>query len=933
MVSRKTVVRIWTAFIQAWSRLIRLKFGGRRTALWLRAAVALAWRRFIEPHWKTLIRLSFPLIALVASIIVLFPLLLPQGLPFYGDEAYYIPWTLNTLSNHNLQAWTPGRGASADILSLFPTIMLVGLSGILGQELGVKGYLLLMAWLSAIIPYIATKQLLRHWRILVDPFKLELASGVSGLVSLLFFNNQATVAGSNSFVWNYSLFPILVSSLVIFMDTGNKRQLLTFGVFSVLASVQPFWPYLVGIVGLIYLIYVLALKTNVPGRVKTLKNSLLVLATGMGFNAFWIVPTATSYVFQAGSTFQLYGATGASSLGDIAYLSFWSLQDVLLMGESAHYFFWNHPQNYTLFSIIIPLIAVTSVLIYRRNRAVFFVVAVLIVGVLATAGANPPAGFVYYGLASHLPYGAGAIVRNPTKFVPIITFAYGLLLGLGVTGASSILSSKRLASRIPRKRIFQYSVPLVLVILVLSPLAYGTSLDLQNYTYPRYSPVNIPQEYTQLNNWLTAHSGDYKVMWIPASGAYDWKQYGVTWFPDLMSSKPAVPFTNIYPRPLGSTHNIGRILAFMGVKYVVYHGDSINYPNDQILQELLAQRDLVPVESVNGTATVEDDSSAPLPIGAPGFTFTERPFNMSIVTLQRVGSVNVTIGYTIPQSVVAQGWQGAFSNFFSIGLLGEPAGSSDVNSQVFFATVSHQQELTNTTGRASFVVNAPLLTYPKTSIDLYADYYDGQFKPLTPQYFIDRLTLVPSQIINRYIIFENKDFAGPVFSQSSNILSNSKVTDLLASNASIVSPAWANVTSYQQTSGVGITMTAEASSPFVLILTEPFDGLWRAFIGSTEITPTPIYGLVTGFLIYQTGPVNIRIYYTLQNYLYLGMGLSLASLLLVVLTAVIVQRKSRLKIIASRKTVVAVPIPAQLIGPNTGCETLAREPDLTEAYS
>src|SRR2546430_4248423 len=152
------------------------------------------------------------------------PIVASPRLPFQGDETYYIPWTLATLSRFNLQAWLSGNGPSADILSLFSTLILVGLRTVLGQEYAVKSYLVIMAWLSAVIPYVATKQLLRHLRLIVKPLQLELASRVSGLVYLLFFYNQATVAGSNSFVWNYSLFPILVSSLVIFMDTGKRSE-------------------------------------------------------------------------------------------------------------------------------------------------------------------------------------------------------------------------------------------------------------------------------------------------------------------------------------------------------------------------------------------------------------------------------------------------------------------------------------------------------------------------------------------------------------------------------------------------------------------------------------------------------------------------------------------------------------------------------------
>ena len=349
----------------------------------------------------------------------------------------------------------------------------------------------------------------------------------------------------------------------------------------------------------------------------------------------------------------------------------------------------------------------------------------------------------------------------------------------------------------------------------------------------------------------------------------------------------------------------------MGVKYLVYHGDSINYPNDQILQDLLAQRDLAMVESLNGTVTPNDDSHASLPIGAPGTDFVDRPFHLSNTTLARGGPDNLTMSYTIPQTVRDQGYTGGqFADYFGIGLHGFPAGSVDFSNQLFFATVAHQDMINATDGYASFNVTASL-NYPETSIDLYANFYDGGYKPLTPIYFIDRLTLVPSQVTNRYVIFENKDFAGPAFSQNVNIASNANMTELLISNASIVSSPSANLTSYQQTAGDEFRITTQASAPFVLILTEPYDTLWRAYVGNSEIKPTPIYGIVNGFLVNQTGVVNIKIYYTLQNYLYLGAGLSATSLSLSLLAVVLMWRRNRRKILSKPEAIVTVPVPAQ----------------------
>src|SRR5256884_2719978 len=195
------------------------------------------------------LRLLYPVAALVVSFFLLYPLLVPPGIPFQGDETYYIPWTIATVQRYNLQTWASGRGPSTDMLTIVPTLALTDLRFLVGQDFAVKGYLLSMAWLSGIIPYISTKAPLTHWRLTRGKLHLEIASSVGGLVYLLFFSNQAIVAGSNNFLWNYALFPILVSSLIIFLDTGKIRELLVFRISSILASPQPFWPFLVGIFG------------------------------------------------------------------------------------------------------------------------------------------------------------------------------------------------------------------------------------------------------------------------------------------------------------------------------------------------------------------------------------------------------------------------------------------------------------------------------------------------------------------------------------------------------------------------------------------------------------------------------------------------------------------------------------------------------------
>ena len=893
---------------------------------------------------EILLRLLFPVVALVVSFFLLYPLLVPPGIPFQGDETYYIPWTVATVQRYNLQTWASGRGPSTDMLTIVPTITLVSLRFLVGQEFAVKGYLLFMAWLSGIIPYISIKALLTHWRLARSRLHLELASSVGGLVYLLFFSNQAIVAGSNNFVWNYAFFPILVSSLIIFLDTGKLQQLLVFGVSSILASPQPFWPFLVGIVGLAYMVFSLVQNRHLSKLVQLGKNSSLAVGVALVFNAFWIIPIFAGYLLSAGSNFQLYTTSRLISPADLDFLSFWNLTDVLLLGEGAHYFFWYHPQNYGVLSIVIPLLACAAIIAYRKSPQVIFLGATLLLGAFITSGSNEPLGFLYFPLANGLPYGAGAILRNPTKFVPIVTLSYAVLLGLSIIPAAFKIESlgrkaipvvrRRLLrprwllnlgsmigrvrvplarnefnARVARRRFVRPLIALGLVLLVLTPIANGTILDLQGYTWQRYYPTTVPQRYDILNSWMAEQPGNYKVMWIPSGGPYDWKPYDVTGFPDLYSAKPSVSFASIYPSPLNSTKQIGRMLSFLGVEYVMYHNDSIAFSGVPFLQELLGQKDLSIVQSYNDTFSPLDSSQKPFPTSASGVQFSNAPFQTPTSSLVRGRVSNLTLQYTVPQSLVNQGFHGQFWDGFGILIQGFPSGSVDVASRIFFATVASQSLTSDTAGSALFSGIEVPGNYPESTIDLYANFYDGSYRQLTPLFLVARLSLTPDRMTNQFVVFKNNDFGGSVFTQNPGVGQNQNVTSLLAENTTELSSSTASVTNVNQVGNVEYDVTVYATASFVLVLAEPYDRLWSAYVSGGQLGSVPIYQLSNGFVISQTGTLTIRLYYGLQGYFTIGGWLSIGGLTGALVVSILLWRRARMRLVQSSKTVSLVQVP------------------------
>ncbi|MEM3829242.1 MAG: hypothetical protein QXP36_08535, partial [Conexivisphaerales archaeon] len=75
----------------------------------------------------------------------------------------------------------------------------------------------------------------------------------------------------------------------------------------------------------------------------------------------------------------------------------------------------------------------------------------------------------------------------------------------------------------------------------------------------------------------------------------------------------------------------------------------------------------------------------------------------------------------------------------------------------------------------------------------------------------------------------------------------------------------------------------------------PYDRLWRAYVNGKEVESTPLYGMVNGFQINDTGIIHIKLYYTLQTYYTIGLMVSLMSFISLV-TLHIYQRRRRLKL-------------------------------------
>jgi len=69
------------------------------------------------------------------------------------------------------------------------------------------------------------------------------------------------------------------------------------------------------------------------------------------------------------------------------------------------------------------------------------------------------------------------------------------------------------------------------------------------------------------------------------------------------------------------------------------------------------------------------------------------------------------------------------------------------------------------------------------------------------------------------------------------------------------------------------------SQPSMLIFTESYDSSWACHVNGNKISSIPVYGVVNGFWISQTGQLEITIEYEPQRWFYMGSAISIATLI------------------------------------------------------
>ncbi len=208
------------------------------------------------------------LLPLSITFLLLHPLLIQKGVPFYGDETYYYvnPESFYFNPFNWFFSWVPANGLAPPPLTFFShSVPLTSLTYLFGQEFAVKSFILIVAALPGILTYFASKILAREWSLFNDEKKITILAFVSGLFMLLAFTNPGLLGAGTAPAFSYVTLPLSFALFVRYIKKGSFKDLLFVGLISLLAIANPFWIYLMAIMGCLYVLLEFP-RSSIRGR-------------------------------------------------------------------------------------------------------------------------------------------------------------------------------------------------------------------------------------------------------------------------------------------------------------------------------------------------------------------------------------------------------------------------------------------------------------------------------------------------------------------------------------------------------------------------------------------------------------------------------------------------------------------------------------------
>jgi hypothetical protein len=371
-------------------------------------------------------------------------------------------------------------------------------------------------------------------------FPLNFAGFSGGLFYLLNLGTlQHFYVPLEMFLTHYGFIGFVFLFAIRFFDSGKRKDLLLFLIFSLLITPQAhtatlFYAYLlifIVFLGVLSLTYVIK-KIQKPAPI--IKRASILVSFTLLINSFWLLPNIY-FVLNHGEEIKLSKIQHLfSTEAFLANQRFGNLKDVAILKNFL--FTWGeHVGNakfgdllqewtanlnegavmgigYTLFIfIILGLIAA----LVTRHRYSFAMSAVFFVSMFFLFSVNPPFGFLFVFFQDHVPMFQEAFRFPFTKFSILLMMSYGVFFGYFSFFITNLINKMK-----PRRySIFTNSV---IFVLILEGLVIFMKPAFEGYLISPSMKIAIPTRYFELFDHLGNKNEFGRVANLPTHTFWGW---------------------------------------------------------------------------------------------------------------------------------------------------------------------------------------------------------------------------------------------------------------------------------------------------------------------------------------------------------------------------------------------------------------------------
>jgi len=490
----------------------------------------------------------------------------------------------------------------------------------------------------------------------------------------------------------YALTPLVFLMFIMAFEKGGYGHIVAASFLWMLSGIECrsiVFSYIFFAISFLYFLFVSSSRMGqfMPKLRKGVKTAVLLVIFYILFSSHWLVPQVLSS-FSSGPPEPGYLIT-VEMLEDNSRIKF--LDAIRGLDWKFVYLYTPPPSPIlkeplvnallTILTFILPIFVYLVLLLRPNNKdSLFFSIFLILFTILATGTAYPFTGDFYLWLMYQAPfhnwYGwAFRVIRRMLEFS---FFFMSILIGLSTCGIVSWISKSDTLKTTFKGRSLRIHLSISLTMaLILSSIILPSWPLLTGDFNGELKPFKVPMEYYTVNKWLEDQEGDFKVMWVPKYMGEEhpvwlkdgWYRGALKWLDFQSSSKPTygrlmqhrARQTDVFHNYMGEafevfdimqankTDRLGRLLAPLSVKYLIFHDDVTGREEENlsILNFLKSQKDLKLVKN-EGILYVFENENEFSPVYVPQqVVLTSKGLNTlsTLISIENFGSTAMPIQF------------------------------------------------------------------------------------------------------------------------------------------------------------------------------------------------------------------------------------------------------------------------------------------------